>query len=65
MLLITVMGMIIVVQRIKRFDKDRDYVVRQNIKDWININRVRVISINTVDCGRNRLSADVRYEVEE
>lgn len=53
------------VQCIKKFDRDRDYVVKQNIKDWIINNRIRVISIDTENCGRNRLSADVRYEVEK
>lgn len=64
MLLIMAMGMIIVVQHIKRFKRDRDYVVLQSIKDWIHENRIKVISVDSTDCGHNRITAEVRYEVE-
>lgn len=65
MLLITDMGMIIVVQHIRRFEKDRSFVVKHSIAEWIRADRIKVINMEFIECGNDLISADVRYEVEK
>jgi len=49
-------------KHIKRFKEDRDYLVKQNIKNWIRDNRIQVISVEMREGTRNRISADVTYK---
>lgn len=52
-------------KHIKRFKEDRDYLVKQNIKNWIRDNRIQVISVEIREGTRKRMSADVTYKMEK
>lgn len=52
------------VQRIRRFKKNRSFVIKHDIAEWIHVNRIKVINMEFSECGNDLISADVRYEVE-
>ena len=57
--------MIILAQHIKRFNKDRSFVVKRSINEWIRINRIKLINIEFNEHGHDLISADVRFKVND
>ena len=51
-------------KHIKRFKENREYVVKQNVKNWIKENNVKIYSVEVHEGKRKRISADVSYGVE-
>lgn len=51
-------------KHIKRFKEKNESVIKQEVRDWIKSNRIKVISVELHEGKRKRISADVSYGVE-
>lgn len=52
-------------KHIKRFKENREYVVKQSVKDWIKSNHIKVISVEIYEGTRHKISAEISYGVEK
>jgi len=50
---------------VKRFSKNREYVVRNRVMDWVKDNHIKITNIATKSLGKGCIEAEVSYEVKD